>query len=192
MNIIIDILLQSSKITTIVVGIAGLILSLALLFSRDAVRNVSAALNRKFNLGLPARELNRQVSVDTIIGWFPSFSGAMIAAASLAVMIYLFFSPMPPQKGGILLAIIFESMLWLARLASVLGLVFGIMLMVAPEALKRVNRMLNHWHDTEAIIRHMEQRTYNFDGLVLNNPRISGVIGLFMSVILLLLTLSQK
>ena len=189
MNIIIDILLQSSEITTIVVGFAGLLLSLALLFSRDAVRNVSATLNRRFNLGLPARELNRQVSVDTIIGWFPSSSGAVIAAASLAVTVYLFFTPMPAPKDGLILAIGVESMLWLARLASVLGLIFGLMLVFAPETLKRINQWLNHWHDTEAIIRHMEQRSYNFDGLVLNNPRVSGAIGLVMSVILLFLSL---
>lgn len=189
MNIIVDILMQTSEITTIVVGFAGLALSLALLFSRDAVRNASAALNRRFNLGLPARELNRQVSVDTIIGWFPSLSGGIIAAASLGVMVYLFFAPMPVQQGGLLMAIALESVLWLARLASVLGLVFGLMLVFAPEALKRINLRLNRWHDTEAIIRHMEQRSYNFDGMVLNNPRISGAIGLVMSTILLFLTL---
>jgi len=189
MDTIVEILLRSSKITTVIVGISGLVLSLALVFSNDAVRRISAVLNRQFKLGLPSRDLNRQVSLDTIFGWFPTLSGTLIAGASLAILVFLFLAPMPSYTGKILVAIGFESMSWLARFAALLGLVFGLLLVFSPDHLKRINQVLNRWHDTDAVIRKMEDRVVNFDALVLNNPRISGTIGVIMSSILLILTL---
>ena len=191
MDTIIEILLRSSEIITITVGIIGLVLSLALLFSNDTVRRVSAVLNRQFKLGLPSRDLNRQVSLDTILGWFPTVSGTLIAGASLAILVFLFLAPMPADSGKILVAIGFESMRWLARVAAFLGLGFGLLLIFSPDLIKRINRVLNQWHDTDAVIRKMEDRVVNFDEVVLGNPRISGFIGIVMSAILLILTLGQ-
>ncbi|MFH1983628.1 MAG: hypothetical protein ABIL58_17435 [Pseudomonadota bacterium] len=190
MSAVTTILLQSTEILTILVAVVGLILSGAILISPAAVRKLSFRLNRQFNLDAPLSQLNRQVPIEMILDWFPFVSGSIIAGVSLAVIIYLFFTSMPTYSGRVLLAIGFESLLWLARLASVLAFVFGLLLMFAPEVLKRINEKLNRWHDADAVVRHMEQTVYDFDGWILNNPRASGVIGFLLSVILLTITIS--
>lgn len=191
MSIVKNILLSSAEIITITVGVAGLILSLAILVSPAAVGRISGKLNRQFNFGNRYEQLNRQVSVERVLGWVPFLSGSLIAGGSLAVLAFLCFSPMPQYTGRVMLAIGFESLVLLARLASVLGFVFGCMLMFAPDALKRINDKLNRWHDADAVVHRMEQYTIDFDGWILNNPRASGVIGLIMSVVLLVVSIAH-
>lgn len=191
MNVVTLILLKGTEITTILVGIIGLVLSLAILVSPVGVRKLNLWLNRQFSLEPSRGQENWLLSLDMALGWFPFISGSIIAGGSMAVVIYLFFTPMPAYGDNVMMAIGFDSLLWVARLAGVLGFVFGLLLMFAPEVLRRINEKLNRWHDADAVVRHMEQTVFDFDGWILNNPRASGVMGLIISAVLLTITISH-
>lgn len=191
MNDVKLILLKGTEITTLVIGIIGLVLSLAILVSPMGLRKLSLWLNRQFSLEPSHGQLNWLMSLDMVLGWCPFISGSIVAGGSIAVIVYLFFNPMPTFSDNVLMAIGFDSLLWMARLASVLGFVFGLLLMFAPEVLRRINEKLNRWHDANAVVRHMEQTVFDFDGWILNNPRASGVMGLVMSVVLLTITINH-
>lgn len=187
MDVYVAILLESTAILTVISGLAGFVLSLLLLLSPQSVHRISAGLNRQVDMDMALARLNFPLRIDPLIYRYPFVFGVFFSAGSLFCLLFLQFGIKISFLASIFSAIIVDFLLLLGKVAGVLGLVVGLMLIVAPRKLFLVQNAVDFWVDTDKVLKRLDNTAIDIDAVCLRHPVIFGVIGTLASIILLVL-----
>ena len=194
MNIIWDMCLQTIEVFTLVVGILGVSLSLFLMFAPDKSRAFSEVCNRYFEFDKKlTRFIDRDIQTETLIYRHNIIAGVCLIVGSAFILVFLFYRLdvrgfitvfLGPGKAYTTGEVIISAMAMIGKIAGVLGMLFGSILLFNPDQMRGIEKRLNTWFATDQMMERLERAHRDVDALVYRRPITFGVIGLITSAIL--------
>jgi hypothetical protein len=198
MQILQDIGLLAVEILTLVFGMLGMSFSLLLLFSPAVVKNLGRVLNRSVDVNKRLLFLDREIRTENLFYSHPTVVGLCLMGGSLFALLFFFFkldiskfaqiffgsarSALPGQ-------ILFETLAWIGKIACALGFVFGLLLVVAPDRMRRIDKKLNSWFETRSLVEKLERQNRELDTLLYRYPLAFGIVGAVVSFLLIILSI---
>jgi hypothetical protein len=194
MDIIWDMCLQTIEVFTLVVGIVGVFLSLFLMVAPNKSRSFSDVCNRYFEFDKKlTRFIDRDIQTETLIYRHNIIVGVCLIVGSAFILVFLFYRLdvrsfiavfLGPGKFSTTGEVVISAMALIGKMAGVLGLLFGSILLFNPEQMRSIEKRLNTWFATDQMMERLERAHRDVDALVYRRPITFGVIGLVTSVIL--------
>jgi hypothetical protein len=197
MKIFWEIGLQAVEILTLIFGILGMTFSLLLLYSPAAVKNLSGVFNRSLNLDRKLAFLDKSVRTEQLFYSHPFVVGACLVAGSLFALVFFFFKLDIVQFSRIVFGaprttvgveMLFEFLVLIGKTACVIGLCLGVVLLVAPQRLRRFESKMNSWFETGPLLERLEKPRDNFDTFLFRHPVFFGALGAAVSCLLIILS----
>ena len=201
MKIIWEMGLQAVEVFTLVVGLLGIILSLLLLFDAQKIRALGRQFNRYIDIDRKFRQMiDRNISSDGLFYTHNILSGVCLIVGSAFILVFLFYRL---DVQGFLVAIfgrgnfntitdiVVSAMALVGKVAGIVGILLGSILLFDPDQLKSIEKRLNIWLATEPMIEKLEQSHPDVDTFVYQKPVLCGIIGLTTSILLTYLALGN-
>ena len=194
MEIIKEIGLQVIEIWTLMFGILGMTFSAMLMFSPTLTQNLSNILNRNVNVDEKISFLDKNIAITeyfyshhVVVGLLFIFGSAFALfffcfSLDIAKFIRVFFdSPTQVFFGEILL----KSILRVGKVACLVGLFFGSLLLFAPGKMEKWENTLNSGFETGSVIKKLEQSSDNVDSFFFRHPLPVGLTGAGISFLII-------
>jgi len=197
MNILLDIALQTVEVVNLVSGILGMTLSLLLLFAPGVARNLSGLFNRQVDTDRRLSFLDRAFPSERLVYGYPLIVGGCLTAGAAFALVFLFYDFDVRQYAAIFFGpgvhpligeLFFQVVVWLGRVACLLGLLAGGCLMIAPGRVREMDRRLNAYYDTGKWVDRMQRSTHSLDSIFFRYPIPFGLLGGAMSCLLIVLS----
>ncbi|MGD9181122.1 MAG: hypothetical protein PVF26_20925 [Desulfobacterales bacterium] len=197
MDIFWDILLNTVEILTLLFGVLGMAFSMLLLFSPRLTKTVGNFFNRSINLEPKINILDKDIKTETLIYSHHVVFGLCMVAGSLFAFIFFVFSLnvanfanvfIVSQKYFLIFEIVFYAFAWIARVACILGIVFGAFLLLAPDKMRNVDRKVNIWFETKGIFARFDQAGPELDVFLFRHPFFFGLSGVLVSFLIITLS----
>lgn len=197
MEIFWGIAFHTVEILTLLFGVFGMAFSLLLLFSPRLTRTVGEFFNRSINVEPKLSLLDKDIKTDSFIyGHHVIFGLCMVAGSVFALIFFIFNLNMSnvasvligSQKYFITLEIVFSAFAWVARIACVLGIVFGVLLLFAPDKLRRIDGKMSTWFETRGIFEKLNRNIPQADAFFFRHPFFFGLTGALLSFIIIILS----
>ena len=198
MQVIWDILLQTVEILTLVFGILGLAFSLMLAFSPAIVQNIGKLMNRHINFDKNLAVLDKDIATGHLVYAHPMVSGICLIAGSIFALIFFFFKMDVSNFSMIFLGtrtasstgeLLFTALAWIGKAACMLGLLYGLGLLVAPGRMHAIENRMNSWIETRTALEKLDRQDHDLDSLLYRHPVIFGVLGAAISFLLVILSI---
>lgn len=198
MQIIWDILLQTGEILTLVFGTLGLAFSLMLIFSPAILKNIGNLMNRQINIDDNLAILDKDIATGHLIFNHPTFAGICLIAGSAFALVFfffkldvsnfsmIFFGTRNPSVTGELL---FLSLVWISRVACMLGLGYGLMLLFAPGKMRVIETKMNAWIETRGALDKLNRDDHALDSVLYRYPVWFGAVGAIISFLLIIFSI---
>ncbi len=151
MDIIWDIGFQAIKILTLVAGISGVALSLMLLFAPNLTKAISEMCNRYVDFDRKINYLDRDIPTDKLVYRHNIISGSCLIIGSAFTIAFLFYSLdvksfvivfFGSQKFATTNEVIFSTFALFGKMAAILGIVIGSILLFNPVIMKNIETKL--------------------------------------------------
>lgn len=200
MNPIVDIFLDTTAILTIVCGVAGILLSLGLIFFPERTRAIDEFLSRTYHLKERLAYFDQAIRNELPIYRRPMIWGVLFILGSLVTLIFLFFqldvkhllAVLGVQETRrLLVEILLEVMVLTGKIAGMIGLVLGLFLMVAPGRLQNIEKRLNAWVATQPIVDRLDVFNHIVNVFSFRHPILIGSIGALLSTVLIVLSIAN-
>jgi hypothetical protein len=188
MDFLIDIFLAATEVFTLIVGVAGFLFSILLLFHPETVRSLGEKLNRSISLVRISPLLDRKVEVNRLAYRHPFLIGLFFLIGSLFVLQFLYLKYLPPVEPSSFEDLCFEAMAWIAKTAAFSGVLLGVALMWRADKVRSLEDRLGAWIDTQPLFSKLDRPHSPLDHLFLRHPRISGAAALLASFVLTVLS----
>ena len=198
MEIFWEIGLATVEILTLIFGILGMTFSLMLLFSPNLARSLSNILNRNVNVDKKLGYLDRDIEITEFFYGYHVATGILIVAGSAFSLFFFFFSLDVTKFTDIFFGsqantfpgeLIISSVTWIGKIGCLAGLVFGILLLFAPDFMKRIEDKLNFWFETKPMIEKLNKSSHNLDIFFFRYPIAVGLAGAVISFFLISLSI---
>lgn len=198
MDIFWDIVLHTVEILTLLFGVLGMAFSLLLLFSPRLTKTVGNFFNRNINVESKISLLDKDIKTETLIYSHHVVFGLCMVAGSLFAFIFFVFNLnvanfanvfIVSQKYFLIFEIVFYACAWIARVACVLGIVFGGFLLLAPDKMRNVDRKLNIWFETKGLFTRLDQAGPELDVFLFRHPFFFGLSGVLVSFLIITLSI---
>jgi len=196
MEIVWDIALHTVEILTLLFGVLGMAFSLLLLFSPRLTESVGEFFNRNVNVSPKLSILDKDVKTETFIYSHHIIFGLCMVAGSVFAFIFFVFDLnvsnfasvfIGSQNYFIALETIFYTIAWVARIACGLGIVFGGLLLFAPDRLRRIDSKMNIWFETRGIFEKLDRNIPEVDAFFFRHPFFFGLAGAVLSFLIITL-----
>lgn len=200
MNPIIEIWLDTTAILTIVCGVAGLLLSLGLIFFPERTRAVDEFFSRNYHLKERLAYFDQNIRNDLFIYRRPMVYGALFTLGSVVTLIFLFVqmdverlvSVLHIQENQRLLwEVILEVLVLTGKLAGTIGVIVGLFLLIAPGRLQRIEKRLNALIATQPLVDRLDVFNHVVNIFSFRHPKLIGSIGVLLSAVLIMLSISN-
>ena len=201
MKIIWEMGLQVVEIFTLIVGLLGIVLSLLLLFDPQKIQQLGKRFNRYVDIDKKFRKMiDRNISTEGLFYNHNILAGICLIVGSALILVFLFYRL---DVHSIMLAlfgqgnfntiadIVISAMALVGKLAGIVGILLGSILLFDPDQLKNLEKRLNIWFATEPMIDRLEQSHPDIDAFVYKKPVLCGIVGLTTSVLLTYLALGN-
>jgi len=198
MEIFWEIGLQTVEILTLIFGILGMTLSLMMLFSPNLARSFSSILNRSVNVDKQLGYLDKNIEITEFFYGYHVAAGILIVAGSTFSLIFFFFSLDVTKFTDIFFGsqanafpgeLVISSVTWIGKIGCLAGLVFGILLLFAPDFMKRIEDKLNSWFETKPMIEKLNKSSHDLDTFFFRYPIAVGLVGAVISFFLISLSI---
>lgn len=200
MNPIIEIWLDTTAILTIVCGVAGLLLSLGLIFFPERTRAVDEFFSRNYHLKERLAYFDQNIRNELFIYRRPMVYGALFTLGSVVTLIFLFVqmdverlvSVLHIQENQRLLwEVILEVLVLTGKLAGTIGVIVGLFLLIAPGRLQRIEKRLNALIATQPLVDRLDVFNHVVNIFSFRHPKLIGSIGVLLSTVLIMLSISN-
>lgn len=190
--------LQAIEILTLIFGILGMTFSLMLIFSPNLTRSVSKVFNRSISVDDKVAYLDKDVRVDSFIYSHNMLIGTCLIAGSIFSLIFFFFKLDVSSFANVFFVsgkyfstneMIFNAVTWIGKVACFFGVVFGIMLFIAPTKMKQFENKMNSWFETRHIFEKLDNSNRELDAVLFRHPIPFGLIGLIISFFIIILSI---
>jgi hypothetical protein len=198
MEIIQEIGLQVIGILTLIFGILGMTFSAMLIFSPNLTKNLSAILNRNVNVDEKISFLDKDIQITDFFYSHHIVVGLVLIAGSAFALFFFYFSLdnakfikifFGSQQQAFFGEILITVLLWVGKITCLTGLLFGSLLMFAPDKMKRLENKLNSWYETRSVFEKLDQTTNNVDSFFFRHPIPVGLTGAIISFLILSLSI---
>jgi hypothetical protein len=198
MEIVWDIAIHTVEILTLLFGVLGMAFSLLLLFSPRLTKTVGDFFNRNVKVEPKLNLLDKDIKTETLIyGHHIIFGFCMVAGSVFAFIFFVFDLNISnvasvfvgSQKYLAALEIVFYAFTWIAKIACALGIVFGVLLLFAPDKLRRVDGKMSTWFETRGIFEKLDRNIPEVDALFFRHPFFFGLAGAVLSFLIITLSL---
>ena len=198
MEIVLEIGLQTIEILTLVFGILGMTLSLMLLFSPRLAKNISKILNRNVDIDKKLDYLDKSVEITSFFYKHNVVMGLVLIAGSVFSLSFFFFSLDITKFAGIFFGaqkhisvaeIIINSIAWVGKISCSAGVLIGLLLVFAPDKMKRMENKLNSWFETKPMIKKLDKSSHDLDSFFFRHSFAVGLIGAILSFFLISLSI---
>jgi hypothetical protein len=198
MEIFWEIALQTVEFLTLIFGIFGMTFSLMLLFSPNLARSLSNILNRQVNVDKHLKYLDKNIEITEIFYGYHVATGILIVAGSAFSLFFFFFSLDVTKFADILFGsqanafpgeLIIRFVTWIGKIGCLAGLVFGILLLFAPDFMKRIEDKLNFWFETKPMIEKLDKSSHDLEPFFFRYPIAIGLTGAVISFFLISLSI---
>jgi hypothetical protein len=200
MEIIWDIGFQATKIITLVAGIFGVALSLMLLFAPNLTKIISETCNLYVDVDRKINYLDRDINTDKLIYRHNIISGSCLIVGSAFTIAFLFYGLdvksfvnvfFGSEKFATTNEVIFSSFALLGKMAAIIGLIIGSILLFNPGQMRKIETNLNTWFTTQQVFAKLDQTQGDFDTVIYQRPLLYGSIGLITSILLTVLAVTN-
>jgi hypothetical protein len=198
MEIIWGICLKAVEILTLIFGILGMTFSLMMLFSPSLANSLSNVLNRSVSVEKRLEYLDKDIQIEAFVYHHNVLLGALFIAGSLFSLFFFFFTLDAANFAKIFFGehrhalageIFFYTMTWIGKIVCLLGLIFGTLLVVAPNKMRRIESRLNRWFETGPMIEKLNKPGRELDSFFFRYPITFGLIGAIISFFLIVLSI---
>jgi hypothetical protein len=198
MEIFWEIGIQSIEILTLIFGILGMTLSLMLLFSPRLARSLSNILNRSINVDKGIEFLDKNIEISDFFYNHHFAMGLLIMAGSVFSLFFFFFSLDVSKFAGIFFGsranlitaeLIVSTISWIGKIGCLTGLVFGLMMAIKPDLLRRIENTLNSLFETKSMIDKLDKSSHDMDTFFFRHPVAVGLTGAVLSFFLISLSI---
>jgi hypothetical protein len=198
MNLLWDIFLKTVEILTLVFGILGMTLSLMLLFAPRATRNFSSVFNRSLDVDQKLGFLDKEISTENLFYSHPLLVGSLLSAGSVFALLFFFLQFDVPHFAQIFFGtptrfsageILFQTVAWVGRGGCLFGAAAGLILMLAPRKMHTIEKGMNRWVETRALIEKLNRPVKTLDTVFFRYPILFGLIGGSISSLLIVLSI---
>jgi hypothetical protein len=198
MSLFQTIILDAVEILTLVFGILGITFSLLLIFSPSLTKSISAVFNRYVNFDEKVSYLDKDVQVDSFIYSHHVIFGLSLAAGSVFALVFFFFKLDVSTFANIFFVsgkyattnkMIFEAVTWIGKVACFFGFICGILLLAAPQKMKRIENVMNSWFETSPVFDKLDESNRELDTLFFKYPVVYGSFGLIISLFIIVLSI---
>jgi len=198
MEIFWEIALQTVEFLTLIFGIFGMTFSLMLLFSPHLARSLSNILNRQVNVDNHIEYLDKNIEITEFLYSYHVATGILIVAGSAFSLFFFFFSLDVTKFADILFGsqanafpgeLIIRFVTWIGKIGCLAGLVFGILLLFAPDFMKRIEDKLNFWFETKPMIEKLDKSSHDLEPFFFRYPIAIGLTGAVVSFFLISLSI---
>lgn len=200
MNPIIEICLDTTAVLTIVCGVAGLLLSLGLIFFPERTRAIDEFLSRDYHLKERLAYFDQTIRNELFIYRHPLVYGALFTLGSVVTLIFLFSQMDVERLVGVLhiqenqrllWEIALEVMVVTGKLAGVIGVIIGLFMIIAPGRLQRIEKRLDSWIATQPLVDRLDVFNHVINVFSFRHPILIGSIGVLLSTVLITLSLAS-
>jgi hypothetical protein len=198
MEIAWDIALHTVEILTLLFGVLGMAFSLLLLFSPRLTKTVGDFFNRNVSVESRLNILDKDIKTETFIYSHHIIFGFCMVAGSVFALIFFVFGLnisnfaivfIGSEKYLLTLEIILSAFAWVARIACALGILFGGLLLFAPDRLRRIDGKMNIWFETRGIFAKLDRNIPQVDAFFFRYPFFFGLAGAVLSFLVITLSL---
>ena len=198
MEIFWEIALQTVEFLTLIFGILGMTFSLMLLFSPHLARSLSNILNRQVNVDKRLEYLDKNIEITEFFYSYHVATGIVIVAGSAFSLFFFFLSLDVTKFADILFGsqanafpgeLIIRLVTWIGKIGCLAGLVFGILLLFAPDFMKRIEDKLNFWLETKPLIEKLDKSRHDLEPFFFRYPIAIGLTGAVVSFFLISLSI---
>ena len=192
-----EICLQAVEILILILGITGLILSLLLVISPNLVRTLSNLLDRKITFEKNILYLNQPIETDSLTYRHHIIFGIALIAGSVFVLIFLFLqldvirvvNIFDARDYAFLVEIIVRVLTMIGKIAGMLGIVFGFILVLAPGTMIQIENKMDSWFATDFVVDKLDEFHHGIEDIIIKYPLFFGFTGLMTSAVLILLSI---
>lgn len=197
MEIFWDIALHTVEILTLLFGVLGMAFSLLLLFSPRLTQSISGFFNRSVSVEHKISVLDRGISTEGFIYSHHVIFGLCLVSGSVFGLIFFFFNLdvsnfanifLGSPKYFLTLEVIFIVLAWIARIACIFGLVFGLLILFAPSRMQAIEGKVNTWFETRTIFERLDRPVPELDVLFFRHPFFFGMAGAVISFLIITLS----
>ena len=186
-------LARAAILSLIAGGFCVALLGLTLMIWPRHVERWSRRMNRWYSTQRALRVLEIPHYWERFFYRHARVFGALILTGSLFVLGWLALAPAPPNAiaGGddAVAAWLLDAFTLFVMLGNLGALVFAVVLLVRPSALKALEQRANQWISTNRLLRFLDEPYPGPERLVFRYPRFSGgvmvVTGLYLALTLL-------
>lgn len=196
-----EIFLQAIEIFTLVVGAAGVILSLLLLFVPQMFKTTGTILNRSVDIDSKITQfIDKDIPTDHLIYRYNIISGVCLIVASAFMLVFLYYRLDVEGFLKVFFAdgkfntsdeILVSTMALIGKIAGVIGLLIGSILLFSPDQMRQIEKRVDTWFATKPLWDKLDRPFDNVDALVIRRPTIFGIIGLVTSIFLTFLSVKN-
>jgi hypothetical protein len=197
MDIFWDIGLHTVEILTLLFGVLGMAFSLLLLISPRLTKSAGNFFNRNINVEPRINILDKDIQTETLIYGHHVVFGLCMVAGSVFAFIFFFFNLdisnfasvfIVSGKYFVIFEIIFYAFAWIAKIACILGIVFGGFLLFGPDKMRNLDQKVNIWFETRGIFAKLDQTGPELDVFLFRHPFFFGLTGALVSFLIITLS----
>ena len=200
MEIFWEIGLHTVEILTLLFGVLGMAFSLLLLISPRLTKSAGNFFNRNINVEPKINILDKDIKTETLIYGHHVVFGLCMVAGSVFAFIFFFFNInianfanvfLVSGKYFVIFEIVFYAFAWIAKIACILGIVFGVFLLFAPDKMRKVDQKVNIWFETRGIFAKLDQTGPELDVFLFRHPFFFGLTGALVSFLIITLSIAN-
>ena len=200
MDIFWEIGLHTVEILTLLFGVLGMAFSLLLLISPRLTKSAGNFFNRNINVEPKINILDKDIKTETLIYGHHVVFGLCMVAGSLFAFFFFFFDMnienfanvfLVSGKYFVIFEIVFYAFAWIAKIACILGIVFGGFLLFAPDKMRKVDQKVNIWFETRGIFAKLDQTGPELDVFLFRHPFFFGLTGALVSFLIITLSIAN-
>ena len=198
MEIFWDIAIHTVEILTLLFGVLGMAFSMLLLFSPRLTKTLGSFFNRNISVEPKINILDKDIETETLVyGHHVAFGLCMIAGSVFAFIFFVFNLNISnfanvfivSRKYFLVLEIVFYAFAWVARIACVIGIVFGVFLLFAPDKMRHFEGKVNTWFETRGIFEKLDRSGPELDTFFFRHPFFFGLAGALISFLIVTLAI---
>ena len=191
---------QALDVFTLVFAILGMTFSLLLVFAPNLARSASNLFNRSINLEKRIAFLDKELVADAFFYRHHIMLGLfLVLGSSFSLVAFFFKVDMASFASKFFVSanydsphrVLFEVVFWFCKIVCCIGLLLGMLLVVAPNRIKKIETRLNSKIETRDMFQRLDSPRSSLETVAFRMPVVFGLSCLVVSLLLLLLSINN-
>jgi len=199
MELIWEIGLQAGFIFGLILGVAGVALSLLLVISPKTAKSLSNIFNAYVLVEKKLTYLNKPIQTDSFTYQHNILTGLTLVGGSVFFLFFLFFrfdeakilNMFLGHSYLFLFEIISTTTILIGKIAGFTGVGIGLCLLFLPGIMVKIENRMDAWIATQGIADKLDEFHPGIDNFILRFPLLFGFAGLMTSAVLIILSIAS-